>query len=109
MIEEHAFPARLTPTERVALEWIRAGKEPTSAALEAVRTRGWAKRSVARARPRSWLRAKRLLPTTMMRTAAPGAHRGRAGDNQGNRDTPGGGNPRRQAGGRFDSRSRRNT
>jgi hypothetical protein len=26
----------LTPTERIALEWIKAGKEPTRAALEEV-------------------------------------------------------------------------
>ena len=33
----------LTPTERIALEWIKAGKEPTRAALEAVVRRRWAK------------------------------------------------------------------
>jgi hypothetical protein len=45
MTEERSFPAPLTRTERIALEWIKAGKEPTSAALEAVRRRGWAKRT----------------------------------------------------------------
>jgi hypothetical protein len=43
MSEEHSFPVRLTPTERIALEWIKAGKEPTAAALEAVIRRGWAR------------------------------------------------------------------
>ena len=38
------LPSPLTPTERIALEWIKAGKEPTTAAREAVMRHGWAKR-----------------------------------------------------------------
>jgi hypothetical protein len=33
---EERFPLPLTPTERIALEWIKAGKEPTRVALEAL-------------------------------------------------------------------------
>jgi hypothetical protein len=36
-------PLPLTSTERIALEWIKAGKEPTRAALEAVVRCRWAK------------------------------------------------------------------
>jgi hypothetical protein len=34
----------LTPTERIALEFIKAGKVPNSAALEAVMHRKWARK-----------------------------------------------------------------
>ena len=34
----------LTPTERIALEFIKAGKEPSSAALEAIMQRRWARK-----------------------------------------------------------------
>jgi hypothetical protein len=42
-MNEPTFPLPLTPTERIALEFIKAGKEPTRAALEAVVRRRWAK------------------------------------------------------------------
>jgi hypothetical protein len=42
--EEEHLPLPLTPTERIALEFIKAGKVPSAAALEAVQRRGWAKR-----------------------------------------------------------------
>jgi hypothetical protein len=40
---EDRLPLTLTPTERIALEWVKAGKEPTRAGLEAVMRRRWAK------------------------------------------------------------------
>ena len=42
-MSERPIPLPLTPTERLALEWIKAGKEPSKAALEAVKSRRWAK------------------------------------------------------------------
>jgi hypothetical protein len=42
-MSEERPPAPLTPTEHVALQWIRAGKEPGKTALEAVVSRRWAK------------------------------------------------------------------
>lgn len=39
------LPLLLTPTERTALEAIRAGRTPSSAAIDAVLSRGWAKRT----------------------------------------------------------------
>jgi hypothetical protein len=41
---EEPFPLPLTPTERIALEFIKAGKAPSAAALEAVLARKWARR-----------------------------------------------------------------
>jgi hypothetical protein len=45
MIDDDERFLPLTPTERMALEFIRAGKEPPAEGLEAVLKRGWAKRS----------------------------------------------------------------
>ena len=45
MTDERPFPLPLTPTERTALEWVKAGKQPSPAALEAVVRRRWAKRT----------------------------------------------------------------
>ena len=43
-MNDERLPPPLTPTERIALEFIKAGKEPSSAALEAVMQRRWARK-----------------------------------------------------------------
>ena len=43
-MSDERLPLPLTPTERIALEFIKAGKEPSSAALEAVMQRRWARK-----------------------------------------------------------------
>jgi hypothetical protein len=43
-MSDERLPLLLTPTERIALEFIKAGKEPSSAALEAVMQRRWARK-----------------------------------------------------------------
>jgi hypothetical protein len=41
---EDRFPQLLTPTQRMALEFIKAGKVPSTAALEAVVRSKWARK-----------------------------------------------------------------
>jgi hypothetical protein len=64
MIKEPPFPLSLMPTERTALEWIKAGKEPTRTALEAIVSRRWAK----------WVKGTVLSHTPPLRHVASMAH-----------------------------------